>query len=566
VADDTVAIVNALATGNDVMLPEGTYLISPTASQTIANQGYQRLYGNGNVTLSINLASSIDVFEFNGPVALENLTVDFNNSFARYPFQWNGNAGNIKINNVHVKNLKDTDSTTGCAIFFIFGESNTFDINSVSGTNLLKRGNGIIGDAEGSLSLIYVTTNTGGTQGTIQNVYVNEMHNINSSDVIIYEDVACIYIATAAADARNNITIENVHGINFGKRLIKVQASNVAVKRVYGLSDTGDSSGVLNFQQDFKSGCSATDVRAAGIMEYAFSSEANGVKWKNVIANTTPPSLPLMDTVAIGIFITGSNTTVDGFAGTCQRMISLGGPSAITQNTQLKNLRFNFTSATNEGIAPRQSLAGIDGLLVDGVYANHDATSNGTTVVGFGNYIDGSTTQANNITINNVVVKTVSTNVAGATVHLRNCKNINVNNIAYINTSGATHYRIVWFESCADTSTSNLEVEGTNTIGLYLQNCTGQNFASVINNPTTSFGAIFNGGSSNVFVVGTDYSDVSGSFTTPNWQVAQMVATSTAGRPTVGLYTGFSQCFDITLGKPIWWNGSVWKDAAGTTV
>jgi len=24
--------------------------------------------------------------------------------------------------------------------------------------------------------------------------------------------------------------------------------------------------------------------------------------------------------------------------------------------------------------------------------------------------------------------------------------------------------------------------------------------------------------------------------------------------------------YDTTLGKPIWWNGSVWKDAGGTTV
>jgi hypothetical protein len=24
--------------------------------------------------------------------------------------------------------------------------------------------------------------------------------------------------------------------------------------------------------------------------------------------------------------------------------------------------------------------------------------------------------------------------------------------------------------------------------------------------------------------------------------------------------------YDTSLGKPIWWNGTVWKDAAGTTV
>jgi hypothetical protein len=40
---------------------------------------------------------------------------------------------------------------------------------------------------------------------------------------------------------------------------------------------------------------------------------------------------------------------------------------------------------------------------------------------------------------------------------------------------------------------------------------------------------------------------------------------STANRPTTNLYTGMP-FFDTTLGKPIWWNGSAWKDATGTTV
>lgn len=40
---------------------------------------------------------------------------------------------------------------------------------------------------------------------------------------------------------------------------------------------------------------------------------------------------------------------------------------------------------------------------------------------------------------------------------------------------------------------------------------------------------------------------------------------TTAQRPNIDLYVS-QPYFDTTLGKPIWWNGSVWKDAAGTTV
>jgi hypothetical protein len=40
---------------------------------------------------------------------------------------------------------------------------------------------------------------------------------------------------------------------------------------------------------------------------------------------------------------------------------------------------------------------------------------------------------------------------------------------------------------------------------------------------------------------------------------------ATTVRPTVNLLIG-QQFFDTTLGIPIWWNGTVWKNASGTTV
>lgn len=39
----------------------------------------------------------------------------------------------------------------------------------------------------------------------------------------------------------------------------------------------------------------------------------------------------------------------------------------------------------------------------------------------------------------------------------------------------------------------------------------------------------------------------------------------TANRPTLNLQIG-QFYFDTTLGYPIWWNGTVWKNASGTTV
>jgi len=40
---------------------------------------------------------------------------------------------------------------------------------------------------------------------------------------------------------------------------------------------------------------------------------------------------------------------------------------------------------------------------------------------------------------------------------------------------------------------------------------------------------------------------------------------TTANRPTAGLQVG-QFYFDTTLGIPIWYNGTLWKNASGTTV
>jgi hypothetical protein len=40
---------------------------------------------------------------------------------------------------------------------------------------------------------------------------------------------------------------------------------------------------------------------------------------------------------------------------------------------------------------------------------------------------------------------------------------------------------------------------------------------------------------------------------------------NTASRPTTTLLVG-QIYYDTTLGIPIWWNGTVWKNASGTTV
>jgi hypothetical protein len=50
-----------------------------------------------------------------------------------------------------------------------------------------------------------------------------------------------------------------------------------------------------------------------------------------------------------------------------------------------------------------------------------------------------------------------------------------------------------------------------------------------------------------------------------NSQASIIPSGTTANRPALDLQIG-QFYYDTTLGIPIWWNGTVWKNASGTTV
>lgn len=569
VADSTAAIVAALATGHDVLIPDGTYRLAPTAVQNIANNGYQRLYGEGSVTLSVNLASSIDLFSFAGPVSLENLTIDFNASYCRYAFKWAASVGHVRVSNVRVRNLKDTDSTTGSITFWLISTGNTFEFAGVKAYLMLKRGNGTIGDAAGSYNLIYVGGGTGATQGSVRDVFVSDIHNINASDQVIYEDTAGIYVQTDSSDTANRVEISDVSGVNFGKRLLKIHASNVNVDGVTGYSTEGDSLGVIGFitGQTFgdKYGCSASNVRAYGNMEAAFFNDAPGTRWKNVIASVQPGTKAGMTNSGFGLLVSGESTEVDGFTCDSERIMAIGSAASVLNDIRLSNLNITLNSTVTQGIRNDANTLGFDGLVIENLSITVASSMSAATVpVDLSTYLNGTTIKGRNVSIRNV--QTISAGPANAyCLSLKYIENASLRDFFYGNTSGNTHFRLAIFDTCANVNVDSVTVEGANTIGVYLVSCTGYNTVNQVQNTSATIAAVYNSNSSNVTVNYCDPAKVSG-VTTATWINSKLMTGTTANRPTTGLVTGVSQYFDTTLGKPIWRNGANWVDATGATV
>ena len=550
------------------IIEAGTYKI--TKHVTIDAGVLKTIRGVGNPTLIITLPINTDFLTCNRQVNFEHIKFDFNNGYVKNGITYPASIGEIILKDLTFKNVKDTDSTTGTILINVTADSNKLYIDGIRFSNILKKGNGSITDAAGSLNCIYLGNSTSYALADIKNVFAFEVHNIDAANAVIYEDTAVVYVITSSSDQNNVVNIENIYGFNFGKRLLKIHASNVAMRNISGVSTEGDSLGLvgINNAQGLgeKYGCSVVNAVAIGKMEYAFSSAANQTYYENISATTTVGTKAGMSTGSFGLLINGNGTKLNGGVFESTQCIGIGSTAAIISNTTLNNVTLNITGSTIlNGIYDIAGNLGINTLSIDGLVVNYSATAVAVPLF-VGQYFNGTTIKGENFNISNVVVKTLG-GVNSYGLYVLKTYGVNIENVNYLNTSGNSHFRLVYLTACENTNVRNVYITGTNQIGVFFDNCTGRNSAAYVNNVSASTAAVYNTSSTNVSVTGVNQSQIgTGTPTTyPSRREVRYTSGTTANRPTDTLVAG-DYHWDTTLAKPIWWNGSVWKDAANTTV
>ena len=265
--------LSAFLNNNDVseIYLDGEYLLT---SQIVVNAGVspKKIFCSGRTILKPSVSGNLPLFDMYSTVEFYNPTFDYQNGNCFTTLRYRPNCGLVKLRDIKIKNIKDMVSSYGTIIFSISTGGNKLDIDGVSFENCLKLGNGSITDSAGSLNGIYYFGTTGLVRGEIKNIYAKEFHNINSSSQIIIEDTAVVYTGTEGA--YTPLTIENVIGEEFGKRLVKAQCSGVTFKNIRGTSTTGDSLSVIGILSDV--GFTANNnivsgVYARGNMDYAYA-------------------------------------------------------------------------------------------------------------------------------------------------------------------------------------------------------------------------------------------------------------------------------------------------------
>lgn len=134
------------------------------------------------------------------------------------------------LKNSHIKfrrvNGKNVRSSTFCYFFNISTEGSIIDIDDCFNESLHATENGVVGDLNGSCRFILVSDDDA---TPIVNPSSGSIKNVTGKDLQPREDGDMIHV-TSASDHKFEILIENPHGIDVAKRVVKVQANGVNVK------------------------------------------------------------------------------------------------------------------------------------------------------------------------------------------------------------------------------------------------------------------------------------------------------------------------------------------------
>jgi hypothetical protein len=235
VTDDTVAIATAMGKGKPVML-QGRYAVSSKI-----NCYAPEIRG---INAKIELLKDIDcIFNLLNTSHISGLSFYCNNHGITSCVAGTG-VESLEICNIRVQDVRDTRKTTGSVLITTSGIP-VVNIHDVHFENCYHIVNGEVGDTEGNLSCIYVREYA--KQCTIQNATGKEIHNIDDSGKIAFEDSNLIYVASLHKNA--STFIRNIYGYNYGKRLIKTQCNHtVTIDGVTSYSNSVDHLTAIGIQ------------------------------------------------------------------------------------------------------------------------------------------------------------------------------------------------------------------------------------------------------------------------------------------------------------------------------
>lgn len=469
VTDDTIAFSSALnSCESDIFIPKGTYKITNIINITAGGTAKRISGENGTVlliTLPANMWKYRPFIRCNTKVEFANITFDFNYGHCHLGILYEENLGTISLKNLKFRNVDNDLAGEGCVMLYIPSLGNIANLEGLIFDNIKSLGNGKIGDWDGTVECILIMklrSVEAPINALIRNIHVSNVHTVNASGDVVFEDAAGIHLESK--DNNSKIFIEDVWGNNFGKRLIKTICNNVDMDNIYGYCDTGDALsvvGCLSFDGNNPNhNINIVDIKARGTISNAVAIDTKDTLIKNADIDTIVSSLPGNIKTAIGVFIYQDNIILDGFNITSRYPVCYGKIcDGVIHNITIKNGKMILpltgigTSGAN-GFYNCQTKKGFKGFTIENVdfysYINvwddrffecPDYTNSGTSI-------------GQNLTIKNC---SLYYNTKGNVVPIRlvGCQDVNIEDVN-ITTNTGSIYKAVSLTNCLNTNLTNL--------------------------------------------------------------------------------------------------------------
>ena len=575
VADSTAAINAAFASGAKRVVGEAGAVYAVNGQISIPSS--LEFDGRG-CTFSATLAAGVRLLQVTAAASIKNLTLDFNDGYALNAINFpTANVGYLELVNVVVRDIYDIDTTSLTIPINFNADLNEIRFDGVTLKNIKKRSNGNSTDIGGGIEGIYVFAGTAGAVGGggyMRNINIENIRTVDASGADVEDICNAIYFSYAAAtDHRARITVENVKALDFGRRLFKTQCDDLFISNVFAESVTLPAFVCLGLQDYDTAPTYNVKVKNAimrGAMRYAVAisvtdSVLDCIDCNVSLRGVTNP----YGSNAFGIGINADELKITNSSISADTGLYYFRPSTSyagnLKNFQVSNTSFKqrVSSGFPWQIQETASLADIDSILFENIVVD-------TTLFPSGMFFGVTTKTNGTLSMNNItVIDNDGAANGGSALYVDGFANVNVTNYVHVNkNTGSQVFRSMRFRYCTSVQLDSITYAAKPTA----TNATFENIGSLIAtnvyvNPLATYSLSCSTTTTSRFsALRRDKVNFNDDASRSGSVFAQEFSTgTTAQRPTAQLSSGQTY-WDTTLSKPIWWNGSVWKDAAGTTV
>ena len=306
-------LVSLLGLNTKTVILDENYDLSVSSVSSISCPYVKYLIGE-DITIQItgtgSISSPFTLISANELKYLGGITFDGKSkSLSGFIKIMNGAQDSITVENVEVKNITNTVSTSNVKGIYIDKYSDTSSptitrdcsviVRNVRMSNLYQRGNGTITDGPGSITGLQVYVDAGSQVDVkVDNCRFNNIHCYGSGGIqnILYENATGLFVQSAfrgsyTGEATTSVEISNIQGYDFGKRLVQTDCANVSVRNVFGnntetdflcLVGLNNSTGKFNY-------ASVENIHYEGIVGY--SSSNGSFTFETAMRHTTAENI-----------------------------------------------------------------------------------------------------------------------------------------------------------------------------------------------------------------------------------------------------------------------------------